>query len=170
MAVAVDVKSAKSSADYVKWESEQEESSLRTMGRKSLIPYGLYVAKGFISANLAEGTGFSEEDLSLLWEALINMYDHDRSASKGFMSARKLIVFKHIGTDSDPDQRARQAKMGCCPAHKLLDFSSPARHVDGAIVEVSRTVETPPRSFHDYRIQLHKDRSPNAGIEVLDLL
>lgn len=169
MAIADDANKAKSSAEYEKWESEQEESKLRTMGRKSLIPYGLYAAKGFISANLAEGTGFSEDDLSLLWEALINMYDHDHSASKGFMSARKLVVFKHVGTDSDAEQRTRQAKMGCAPAHRLLDFSRPGCLIDNAIVEISHKVETPPRSFHDYKFEVHQDRSPN-GVEVLELL
>ena len=169
MAVAEDLKSAKSSADYVAWEEEQEESKLRTMGRKSLIPYGLFATKGFISANLAEGTGFGEVDLALLWEALINMYDHDHSASKGFMSARKLIVFKHVGTDSDLDQRSRQAKMGCAPAHRLLDFSRPGCVIDNAIVEISHKVETPPRSFHDYNFAVHKDRAP-AGVEVMELL
>jgi CRISPR-associated protein Csd2 len=97
MAVAEDVKGAKSAADYEKWEAEQEEDTLRTMGRKALIPYGLYAAKGFVSAHLAQGTGFSETDLGNLWEALANMYDHDRSASKGMMSCRKLFVFKHVG-------------------------------------------------------------------------
>lgn len=167
IAVAEDLKSAKSSADYEKWESEQDESKLRTMGRKSLIPYGLYAAKGFISANLAEGTGFSEEDLELFWEALANMFDHDRSASKGYMSARKLIVFKHVGTDGDLEQRKRQAMMGCAPAHRLLDFSYTGPRTEGeqkkTIVEVSCKTNVP-RSFQDYRIDIHLDRLP-AGIE-----
>ena len=81
MAVAEKVSGAKTAADYEKWENEQEEDKLRTMGRKALIPYGLYIAKGFISANLAKGTGFSDNDLKNLWDALLNMYDHDRSAS-----------------------------------------------------------------------------------------
>lgn len=169
MAIAKDVPTAKSSVDYEKWESEQDEATLRTMGRKSLIPYGLFAAKGFISANLAEGTGFDEDDLGLLWESLINMYDHDHSASKGFMSARKLIVFKHVGTDTDPEQRKRQAMMGCAPAHRLLDFSSPGRNIENAIVALSHRVETPPRSFHDYTMQVHKDRMPR-GVEVIELL
>ena len=93
-----------------KWEDEQPEDKLRTMGRKELIPYGLYIGKGFISAHLASDTGFSEDDLSLFWEALLNMYEHDRSASKGVMTVqRPLYVFKHVGTDSDEQQRARQA-------------------------------------------------------------
>ncbi len=161
MAVAEDVRGAKSSEDLAKWEAEQPEDKLRTMGRKALIPYGLYVAKGFISAHLARGTGFSDEDLRLLWEALLNMYDHDRSASKGMMSCRKLVAFKHVGTDSDPEQRARQAVLGCAPAHELLDL--------GKIVEVERAgdPEKPPRKFEDYSIEVHRDRVP-AGIEVYE--
>lgn len=158
MAVAEKVSGAKTSADYEKWENEQEEDKLRTMGRKALIPYGLYVAKGFISANLAKGTGFSDADLANFWEALLNMYDHDRSASKGMMSCRGLYVFKHVGTDIDPNQRVKQAMLGCAPAHKLLD--------KGAIVEVVRKSSTPPRSFSDYEVTVHRDRLP-AGVELL---
>jgi len=142
MAVAEDVKGAKSSADYERWEAEQPEDKLRTMGRKSLIPYGLYMGKGFISAHLAEGTGFTDDDLKLFWEALLNMYEHDRSASKGLMSVREVFVFKHVGTDSDLKQRGQQAKLGCAPAHKLF-----------ALVKVQRkpAVEAP-RRFDDYEV------------------
>lgn len=162
MAVAEDVKGAKSSQDYRQWEAQQDEDKLRTMGRKQLIPYGLYVAKGFVSAHLAEGTGFTQEDLDLLWEALVNMFDHDRSSSKGMMSARKLIVFKHVGTDSDPEQRQRQAKLGCAPAWQLLDL--------GRIVEI-RLKEgiASPRRFEDYEVLIHRDRVPN-GVEIEELL
>jgi CRISPR-associated protein Csd2 len=158
MAVAEKVSGAKTAADYEKWENEQEEDKLRTMGRKALIPYGLYVAKGFISANLAKGTGFSDDDLQNLWEALLNMYDHDRSASKGMMSCRGLYVFKHVGTDTDPNQRIKQAMLGCAPAHKLLD--------KGSIVDIVRKSATSPRSFADYEVVIHRDRLP-AGVELL---
>lgn len=158
MAVADKAAGAKTSADYEKWENEQEEDKLRTMGRKALIPYGLYVAKGFISANLAKGTGFSDDDLKNLWEALLNMYDHDRSASKGMMSCRGLYVFKHVGTDSDQNQRVKQAMLGCAPAHKLLD--------KGAIIDIVRKSATSPRSFSDYEVVVHRDRLP-AGVELL---
>lgn len=156
MAVAENVKGAKSSEDYAKWEAEQSEDSLRTMGRKTLIPYGLYVAKGFISAHLAEGTGFSKDDLSLFWEALLGMYEQDRSASKGLMSMREpLFVFKHVGTDSDEKQCAQQAKLGCAPAHKLFD-----------LVEVTKRADVDaPRSFADYNIVFHKSRLPK-GIQA----
>jgi len=160
MAVAEDVKEAKSSQDYVEWEAKQPEDKLRTMGRKSLIPYGLYLARGFISANLAQETGFSEDDLQLLWDALLGMYEHDRSASKGLMSVREpVFVFKHVGTDTDPTQRTNQAKLGCAPAHKLFD-----------LVEVHRREGVQaPRRFSDYQVTFHQSRLP-AGVEGLFLI
>jgi len=158
MAVAENVKGEGVSA-YEKWEAEQPEDKLRTMGRKNLIPYGLYVAKGFVSANLARETGFSEEDLTLFWDALCNMYDHDRSASKGVMSCRGLFVFKHVGTDSDLEQRRRKAVLGCAPAHKLLDA--------GAIVEIGkRNPDKAPRAFTDYQVTVGEERLP-AGVELI---
>ncbi|WP_188904774.1 type I-C CRISPR-associated protein Cas7/Csd2 [Deinococcus aerophilus] len=160
-AVAEDIKNAKTVEDFLKWEAEQDEDKLRTMGRKSLIPYGLFAAKGFVSAHLAAGTGFSEADLKLLLEGLLNMYEHDRSASKGQMSSRRLFVFRHVGTDSDAQQRARQAMLGCTPAHKLLDL--------GQMVSVKLVDESQPaRKFGDYSVQLDLSRLP-AGVEVLDL-
>ncbi len=169
MAVAEDVSGAKSSEDYLRWEKEQPEDQLRTMGRKALIPYGLYCANGFISAHLAESTGFTEDDLGLLWEALINMYDHDRSSSKGTMSARKLVVFKHVGTDSDPSQRERQARLGCAPAHRLLDLGG-AEDDGHSIVRVwQKDPSRPPRKFSDFAVQVHADRVP-PGVEVIEML
>jgi CRISPR-associated protein Csd2 len=159
MAVAENVKGAKSSEDYARWEAEQPEDKLRTMGRKALIPYGLYLGKGFISAHLARETGFSEDDLSLLWEALLNMYEHDRSASKGLMSVRRPIyVFKHEGTDTDVEQRQRQAMLGCAPAHRLFDLIE-VRKKDG--------VESP-RSFSDYTVTAHKERLP-TGVSLIEV-
>ncbi len=153
MAVAEDVKGAKSSADYLKWETEQPEDKLRTMGRKALIPYGLYRAHGFISAHLAEQTGFTEDDLSLLWEALLRMFEHDRSSSKGLMSVREpIFIFKHVGTDSDLTQREQQAKLGCAPAHKLFELIEVKKR-DGVQV---------PRSFADYQVFFHKSLMPKG--------
>ena len=168
MAVAEKVTGAKTAADYEKWESEQQEDTLRTMGRKALIPYGLYVAKGFVSANLAAGTGFSDDDLAHLWDALKGMWDHDRSASKGVMSCRGLYVFKHVGTDSDATQRVRQAMLGCAPAQRLLDFSAPDRMIENAIIELKHRegLTGSPRSFADYIVEAHRDRLP-AGVELL---
>ena len=156
MAVAEDVKGATSSADYLKWEAEQPEDQLRTMGRKSLIPYGLFVGKGFISAHLAQQTGFSKEDLKLFFEAILNMYEHDRSASKGLMSVRApIFVFKHEGTDPQPEQRKRQAMLGCAPAHALFDLVQVKKR-DG--------VEAP-RSFADYEVTLYRRNVP-AGVRI----
>lgn len=159
MAVAENVKGSSSSADIARWEAEQPEDQLRTMGRKALIPYGLYCGRGFISAHLAQETGFSEEDLALLWEALLNMYEHDRSSSKGLMTVhRPLYVFKHEGTDSDPEQRRRQAMLGCAPAHELF-----------GLIEVKKGdgVEAP-RRFGDYKVTVHRDRVP-AGVKLLEV-
>lgn len=162
MAVAEKVAGAKTAADYEKWEATQEEDKLRTMGRKSLISYGLYATKGFISAHLASGTGFSDDDLLHLWEALANMYDHDRSASKGVMACRDLFVFKHVGTDNgDPAQRVKQAMLGCAPAHRLLD---PGRVIDIPALKASGKT---PRTYADYEqaMKVHADRVP-TGVEL----
>jgi CRISPR-associated protein Csd2 len=160
MAVAAEVKGAKSSADFVAWEAEQSEDSLRTMGRKSLIPYGLFVGKGFISAHLAQQTGFNKDDLKLLFDAVLNMYEHDRSASKGVMTVRAPIyVFKHIGTDTNADQRQSQAMLGCAPAQVLFE----------SIVHVEKNEScTAPRRFDDYQVQVAQDKVP-AGVELLEL-
>ena len=159
MAVAENVKGSSSSEDIARWEAEQPEDQLRTMGRKALIPYGLYCGRGFISAHLAQETGFSEADLALLWEALLNMYEHDRSSSKGLMTVhRPLYVFKHEGTDSDSEQRRRQAMLGCAPAHELF-----------GLIEVKKEegVEAP-RRFGDYKVTVHRDRLP-AGVTLLEV-
>lgn len=157
MAVADEGKGLVTSADYLKWEEEQPEDKLRTMGRKALIPYGLFVGKGFVSAHLAQETHFSEADLDLLWEALLNMYEHDRSASKGLMATRKLFVFKHVGTDGDDEQRRRQAMLGCAPAHRLFDLVA---------VKVKPNFEGPPRRFEDYDVTVNEDGIP-AGVELM---
>jgi CRISPR-associated protein Csd2 len=168
MAVAEKVAGANSVEDYENWENKQEEDKLRTMGRKALIPYGLYVAKGFVSAHLAAGTGFSDDDLGQLWQALLNMWDLDRSASKGVMACRGLYVFKHVGTDSDEKQRVRQAMLGCAPAQRLLDFSSPGRKLDNTIIEIGHRagLTGSARSFADYTVTAHQDRLPN-GVELI---
>lgn len=159
VAVAEDVKGAGSSDDYLQWERGQSESRLRTMGHKAVIPYGLYGCKGFISAHLAAQTGFSDEDLALLWEALMNMYEHDRSASKGVMTVRKLFVFKHVGTDSDAKQRARQAVLGCAAAQNLFGLV----HVD------LHHPDKPARRYEDYVVRIDRDSVPR-GVEMIEML
>jgi CRISPR-associated protein Csd2 len=127
------------------WTDEQPEDELRTMGRKSLIPYALFVGKGFISAHLAQQTRFSDEDLSLLREAIKNMFEHDRSSSKGLMTVhtQHSFLFKHVGTDSGTSaQLIRQAMLGCAAAHTLFEtVESNLRKNEG--------VEAP-RSIADY--------------------
>ena len=163
-----EIKADASYEKHVEWEAGQPEDSLRTMGRKALIPYGLYVAKGFVSAHLASGTGFSDDDLGYLWQALLNMWDHDRSASKGVMSCRGLYVFKHVGTDSNEEQRVRQAMLGCAPAHRLLDFFTHRRELPAAIVDIKKSIAGSPRSFADYQVTVHEDRLP-MGVQLLKL-
>ena len=127
-------------------EADKQEGGNRTMGRKATVPYGLYVCHGFISANLAQQTGFSEDDLALFWEALKNMFDTDRSAARGLMSAQKLIVFKH------------DSMLGNAPANKLFDLVSVTKTCDGA-----------PRSFKDYSVTIDKDNVP-SGVTVEELI
>ena len=115
-------------------EAEKQGGDNRTMGRKATVPYGLYVCHGFISANLAQQTGFSEEDLLLFWDALKNMFDVDRSAARGLMSAQKLIVFKH------------DSVLGNAPANKLFD-----------LVKVKKVCDGAPRSFSDYTVTIDKE-------------
>jgi CRISPR-associated protein Csd2 len=158
MAVADDAAGASTLEEFQKWESEQPPNSLRTMGRRVFVSYALFAARGFISAHLAQDTGFNEDDLELLCEALLNMYEHDRSASKGLMSTRALYIFKHVGTDPDPAKRRRQAMLGCAPAHRLLDL--------GQILEVRGPQGgEAPQAFTDYQVTVHRDRLP-PGIEL----
>lgn len=142
--------------EAIQVEKESSEDTLRTMGRKQFIPFGLYEVRGFVSANLAAETGFDAADLKVLFEAILNMYEHDHSSSKGQVSVvSPLIIFKHIGTDSDPEQRARQAKLGCAPAHKLFD-----------LVRVSKKESVAyPRSYRDYDATVKLDRVP-AGVQI----
>ena len=127
-------------------EDKSYESQVGIQGRKATIPYGLYVCHGFISANLAKQTGFSEEDLSLFWDALKNMFDVDRSAARGLMSAQKLIVFKH------------ESVLGNAPANKLFDLVKIEKRCDGA-----------PRSFENYEVSINKSDIPD-GVKVIELI
>lgn len=122
----------------------------RTMGRKHIIPYGLYRAHGYVSAHLAKETGFNQDDLESLWTALENMFDHDRSAARGEMNARKLIVFKHDNA------------LGKAPAHKLFDLVAVEREIRGDNAP-------PARRFADYDVIIDRDRLP-AGVEIIERL
>ena len=111
------------------------------MGRKFIVPYGLYRAEGFVSANLArKTTGFDEDDLALLWKAILNMFENDRSAARGMMAVRKLVIFKH------------DSELGEAPAWKLFK-----------LVDVQRKPEiAAPRSFEDYQFSVDTDHLPQG--------
>jgi len=102
---------------------EEDKAKERTMGNKHIVPYALYSAKGYISPAFAEKTGFTQEDLDLLFEALLNMFEHDRSAARGEMIVRGLYDFEHIGTqhENNSEQNKREARLGCAHAHKLFE-------------------------------------------------
>lgn len=121
-------------------EAEKQEGDNRTMGRKHTVPYGLYMVHGFVSSFLAKQTGFSEEDLELLWQALSQMFDHDRSAARGEMSTRGLYVFKH------------DSELGNAPAHTLFERIQP-KLKEGV---------TAPRGFDDYDVTVNKASLPTG--------
>lgn len=122
--------------------------------RKSIVPYGLYRVHGYISAHLASQTNFSEDDLEILWSALLNMFDQDPAAARTGMHAQKLIVFKHEGTGGDnPEQKTQQAMLGCAPARKLFDLVKVLR---------SNSSDMPARAFSDYRIEIDSANVPNG--------
>lgn len=128
-------------------EAEKQKGDNRTMGRKATVPYGLYVCHGFVSACLAQQVGFSQIDLDLFFEALVNMFDVDRSAARGLMSAQKLIVFRH------------NSELGNTPANKLFD-----------LVQVKKKcIEMAPRSFSDYEVTIDYDNLPE-GVVIEDLI
>lgn len=127
-------------------EAEKQNGDNRTMGRKATIPYGLYVCHGFVSASLAKQTGFSEEDFTLFIDALKGMFDCDRSAARGLMSAQKLILFRH------------DSILGNAPANKLFD-----------LVKVERTTNNVPRSFSDYQVTIDKTQLP-AGVSIEEVI
>lgn len=123
------------------------EKKEHEMGRKHVVPYALYRGEGYVSAPLAEKTQFSDSDLQLLWDALVNMFDHDHSAARGKMATRKLFVFEH------------ESRLGNAPAHKLFDLIR-AAHKDSA---------TPTRRFEDYAITVDEAALP-AGVRLITVL
>ena len=137
-----------------------ERTDNHTMGRKHIVPYGLYVAHGFISAKFAERTGFSGEDFELLNDALCNMFEHDRAAARGEMATRKLILFKHDNA------------LGNAPAHRLFDLVKIGRNVDGAFRDIEdRGLDNlpPARKFADYIIDIDHANLP-SGVEIIEKL
>lgn len=127
-------------------EDKSYDSQVGIQGRKATVPYGLYVCHGFISANLAKQTGFFEEDLELFWDALKNMFDVDRSAARGLMSAQKLIVFKH------------DSVLGNAPANKLFD-----------LVKIEKVCDGAPRKFEDYKVTIEKNNLPK-GVTIEEMI
>ena len=126
-----------------------DEDKTTEMGRKHIVPYALYRAEGYVSARLAndptKGTGFSEEDLELLWDALMNMFEHDHSAARGKMNARKLVIFKH------------DSELGNAPAHKLFEIVC-VQKVNG---------NQPPRAFSDYALFIEREKLP-SGVTIIE--
>ena len=127
-------------------EAEKQDGDNRTMGRKHTVPYGLYMAHGFVSAFLAEQTQFGEDDLTLLWQALGQMFEHDRSAARGEMATRGLYVFKH------------DSKLGNAPAHALFERIKPKLKEGVAVA----------RAFEDYDVAVDADNLP-AGVSLIRL-
>jgi CRISPR-associated protein Csd2 len=125
-------------------EAEKQAGDNRTMGRKHTVPYGLYMAHGFVSSFLAKQTGFSGDDLDLLWQAMQQMFEHDRSAARGEMSTRGLYVFKH------------DSELGNASAHSLFALIQPRLKDEGSV----------PRSFEDYTVQV-RDADMPAGVTLV---
>lgn len=139
--------------------NEADADKERTIGRKHIIPYGLYRVHGFVSARLAgsqgKGTGFSDDDLEVFWTALEQMFDHDRSAARGEMAAQKLVAFRH------------ESDIGNASAHKLLRRVEVARSVNGTTHPLGTPGLSPARSFDDYEVRIDRDELP-AGVEIVE--
>lgn len=127
-------------------EAEKQSGDNRTMGRKNTIPYGVYVAHGFVSAHLAAQTGFTEDDLNILWEALVNMFEHDRSAARGLMATQKLVIFEH------------ESALGNAPAHKLFE----------RVKVTAKDSSKPARDISDYEITVDSASLPE-GVSVTEM-
>ena len=136
--------------------NEKDRDKERTMGRKAVVPYGLYRVHGFVNAKLAQRTGFSDADLDLLWTSLCDMLDLDRSAARGMMAARRLIVFRH------------ESDLGNAQAHRLFERVTVSRMVDGepvAVGDIGLHNRPPARAFADYRIEVDNADLP-AGVTL----
>ena len=126
--------------------NEKDLEKERTLGRKQIVSYGLYKMEGYVSAHLADKTtGFDENDLEILWESLVNMFEHDHSASRGKMATRKLIIFEH------------ETALGNAPSHKLFD-----------LIKVNRKDDSKPsRCFEDYEVIINKENLPK-GVNIIE--
>jgi len=126
-------------------EAADQSGDNRTMGRKFTIPYGLYRENGFVNPFFADQTGFSDADLNVFWDALVQMFDIDRSAARGLMASHKLIIFKHL------------SKLGNAPAHQLFE----------RIKVTLKDADKPPRDFSDYEVTIDRDNLP-SGVEIIE--
>lgn len=126
-------------------EAEKQGGENRTMGRKNTVPYGLYRSHGFVSPAFARQTGFANEDLELLWSAIENMFEHDRSAARGLMTMRRLVCFKH------------SSALGDAPAHRLFE----------AVTARRRDATRPTREFTNYELTIDRNRIPSS-VEVIE--
>lgn len=150
--------SEKEKSERQQGSDDNDRTENRTMGRKHIVPYGLYRAHGFISAKLSERTGFSENDLGVLFEAVENMFEHDHSAARGEMAVRKLIVFKH------------DCALGNAPAHTLFERVKVGRNVGGefrAIGDKALDNQPPARSFGDYKVEIDSAKLPE-GVSIIE--
>lgn len=139
---------------------DDQRTENRTMGRKHIVPYGLYAAHGFVSAKLAERTNFSDADVAFLWDALKNMFEHDRSAARGEMAARKLVAFEH------------DCALGRAPAHELFERVVVMRENGGDPCPIGdkRLDNAPPaRRYSDYRVTINRENVPQ-GVTIQELL
>jgi CRISPR-associated protein Csd2 len=125
--------------------NEKDAEKEKTMGRKHIVPYALYRLEGYVSAPLAEKTEFSEADLTLFWDALLNMFEHDHSAARGRMASRKLVIFEH------------ESKLGNAQAHKLFEL----------VTVKKEDAQKPPRTFADYSITVNHAGKPQ-GITIIE--
>jgi CRISPR-associated protein Csd2 len=138
---------------------ESDKDKERTMGNKHIVPYALYAAKGYVSPAFAERTGFTYADLDLLFEALLHMFEHDRSAARGEMIVRGLYDFEHVGTqhENNVEQNRREARLGCAHAHKLFE---------GITVKLKDGLEFP-ESFVDYEVSCSwNDQTLPKGVRL----
>jgi CRISPR-associated protein Csd2 len=150
----------KEKADREKGTEGDERTENRTMGRKHIVPYGLYRAHLFINAKLAERTGFGQDDLDHVFDALKSMFEHDRSAARGEMASRRVIAFKH------------SSALGNAPAHQLFDRVSVQRKFRGDLygLDDDRLDNAPPaRCYEDYEVSLRHDELPE-GVEIVNIL
>jgi CRISPR-associated protein Csd2 len=150
----------KEKVEREKGNESDERTENRTMGRKHIVPYALYRAHIFINAKLAERTGFGEEDLNLVFDALKSMFEHDRSAARGEMSSRGVIAFKHAST------------LGNAPAHALFERVVVQRKIGDSLIDLGSDRlgnQTPARCFDDYAVSVNRTGLPE-GVEILNIL